>query len=138
MEAIGSKSGETVFTSKHIHTSEVWDMMEIITTESQNTRIAGIKGRIDSSTAPEAEKLLRSFTEEGNGAVIIDCCGLEYISSGGLRVLLVIEKELKGKQRHITLCGLRPEVEKIFRLTGFTSIFTLEKTVQDAIEHTRG
>ncbi|MCQ1538065.1 STAS domain-containing protein [Methanocalculus taiwanensis] len=112
-------------------------MMEITIADSQGVRFADVSGRIDSKTAPEVENILRSFTGEQEGNVIVNCSGLEYISSGGLRALLIIEKEMKGSGRHLILCGLRTDVEKIFRLTGFTSIFTIEKTVGDAIEHLR-
>ena len=111
--------------------------MEITIADTGDVRFADVSGRIDSKTAPEAEKILRSFAGEQKGHVIVNFSGLEYISSGGLRVLLVIEKELKGSGRHVILCGLRTDVEKIFRLTGFTSIFTIEKTVSDAIAHLR-
>ena len=111
------------------------DRMIITITEKNNCRVAEVKGRIDTATAPEAEKHLKAFVAAEDGPVLLDCSGLEYISSGGLRILLVIEKELKSANRHIVLCCLRPEVEKIFRLTGFTAIFTLEKSVQDAIKH---
>ncbi|WP_460372310.1 STAS domain-containing protein [Methanocalculus sp. MC3] len=112
-------------------------MMEITIAETGGVRHANLFGRIDSTTAPEAENILRSFAGEQERNVIVNCDGLEYISSGGLRILLVIEKELKGSGRHVILCGLRTEVEKIFRLTGFTSIFTIEKTVTDAVAHHR-
>lgn len=111
--------------------------MEITITETGGVRHANLFGRIDSKTAPEAENILRSFAGEQERNVIVNCDGLEYISSGGLRALLIIEKEMKGSGRHLILCGLRTDVEKIFRLTGFTSIFTIEKTVGDAIEHLR-
>jgi len=111
--------------------------MEITIAEEEGIRFADVFGRIDSTTAPEAEKILRSFAGEQEGDVIVNCAGLDYISSGGLRILLVIEKELKGEGRHVILCGLRTDVEKIFRLTGFTSIFTIEKTLHDAIAHLR-
>lgn len=112
-------------------------MMEITIAETEGIRFADVFGRIDSKTAPEAEKILRTFAEEQEGNVLVNCAGLDYISSGGLRILLVIEKELKGSGRHVILCGLKTDVEKIFRLTGFTSIFTIEKTLSDAISHLR-
>lgn len=107
--------------------------MEITASEREGTALTVITGRIDATTAPLAEEQLRQLAAEQEGAVIVDCSGLEYISSGGLRVLLIVEKELKKQNREIVLCALRPEVEKIFRLTGFTAIFSLEQTVDDAI-----
>ncbi|RQD84308.1 MAG: anti-sigma factor antagonist, partial [Methanocalculus sp. MSAO_Arc2] len=83
-------------------------MMEFSLYEIEGRRVAIISGRIDSTNAPQVEEHIRSFAGDGEGAVILDCSGLEYISSAGLRALLVIEKELKPQNRHIILCSLRP------------------------------
>ncbi|MBR1368663.1 hypothetical protein RJ53_03725 [Methanocalculus chunghsingensis] len=112
--------------------------MEITTTEIENIQIIKISGRIDSSTAPDAEETLRGYAQSEEGPVIIDGSELKYISSGGLRVLLTIEKEIAKEGRHIILCSLRPDVEKIFRLTGFSSIFSIHPSIDAAVAHLRG
>jgi len=109
--------------------------MEITTTEAHNIQVLKISGRIDTSTAPDAEEIIRAFAQGEDGPVIIDGTDLQYISSNGLRVLLTIEKAIAKEGRHIILCSLRPDVEKIFRLTGFSSIFTIHPTVEKATTH---
>ncbi|MCP1714822.1 anti-anti-sigma factor [Methanocalculus alkaliphilus] len=112
--------------------------MEITPTEIQNIRFLKVSGRIDSSNAPDAEEKLRGYAEGGDGPVIIDGSELTYISSGGLRVLLTIEKGLAKEDRHIILCSLRPDVEKIFRLTGFSSIFSIHPSIDAAMAYLQG
>ncbi len=66
------------------------------------------------------------------GRLILDFTGLVYISSGGLRVLLATAKTLHNDSGRFALSGLSHEVQKIMRLAGFTTIFAIYTTVQEA------
>ncbi len=81
-------------------------------------------GRIDTLSAPD---VLRAFEniQEGNKIrrIEIDCTGLEYISSAGLRVLLIMHKSAEDG---LTLTGVKENVREILAQTGFESIFTVE------------
>lgn len=78
-----------------------------------------LRGRIDTITAPE---LLRAWETEKSDheitAIEIDCSGLSYISSAGLRVLLMMYKSLEDKSR-LKMTGVREEVREILETTGF-------------------
>ena len=78
-----------------------------------------LRGRIDTITAPE---LLRAWETEKSDheitAIEIDCSGLSYISSAGLRVLLMMYKSLEDKSR-FKMTGVREEVREILETTGF-------------------
>jgi len=81
-----------------------------------------IKGKIDSSNAPEFEKeLMAALPTE------IDASGLEYISSAGLRVLLRLTKTVG----ELTVCNVSSEVYEIFDVTGFTSILNVKKAMRE-------
>jgi uncharacterized protein (TIGR02172 family) len=81
-----------------------------------------IKGKIDSTNAPEFEKeLMADLPTE------IDAAGLEYISSAGLRVLMKLRKAVGD----VTVCNVSPEVYEIFDVTGFTSILTVKKALRE-------
>ena len=79
-----------------------------------------ISGRLDTTTAPELEKEL-DFT--GITSVEFDLADLEYVSSAGLRVILMVQKNMKG---NFVLKNVKPEIMEIFEITGFADILTIE------------
>ena len=79
-----------------------------------------ISGRLDTTTAPELEKEL-DFT--GITSVEFDLADLEYVSSAGLRVILMVQKNMKG---NFVLKNVKPEIMEIFEITGFADILTME------------
>ena len=78
-----------------------------------------ISGRLDTTTAPELEKEL-DFT--GITSVEFDLADLEYVSSAGLRVILMVQKNMKG---NFVLKNVKPEIMEIFEITGFADILTI-------------
>jgi len=81
-------------------------------------------GRVDSITAPA---FLKAWEEESRAdkvdSVAIDCGDLKYISSAGLRVLLIIKKSLPGKE--LILLNVNEPVKEILDTTGFSDLFTV-------------
>jgi len=83
-----------------------------------------IAGRIDANTAPQLEKEL-SASLDGVTSLTLDLKDLAYISSAGLRVLLVAQKRMmkQGAMRVINVCEA---VLDVFEMTGFSDILTIE------------
>jgi anti-sigma B factor antagonist len=80
-------------------------------------------GRLDTTTAPELEteiKTLPSTTTE----LILDLGGLEYLSSAGLRVILMAQK-LMNIQGKMTVRNVNDTIMEVFEITGFTDILTI-------------
>ena len=90
----------------------------------RNTEETIIKlvGRLDTTTAPELEKVL-SENYDGTGTLVIDCEKLAYISSAGLRVLLSAQKKTSGLMKLTNVCEL---VMEVFEVTGFVDILVIE------------
>jgi len=99
--------------------------MEITTRQEKEITIVTVKGRIDGVTAPEFENYLSELIVQGRRSFIINCDGLEYISSAGLRSILIIAKKLKTEQGNIYFSGLKGAVEEVFKISGFYSLFTI-------------
>ncbi len=99
--------------------------MEITSRKEENKLIVAVQGRIDAGTAPAFEKALCDFIAQGENAFHIDLHGLEYISSAGLRSLLVAAKQLKARQGEIVFSGLQGSVKDVFRISGFNTIFKI-------------
>jgi len=79
-------------------------------------------GQINSANAAELESRVLEWVEEGEHKWVLDMAGLEYISSAGLRVVLLLAKRLKQKGGHLVLCSLQPHVLEVFDISGFLSI----------------
>ena len=86
--------------------------------------VISIKGRIDSTNAPELENEIRKVREgQQDLSVVIDCEELEYISSAGLRVLLRLQQETGD----LKLINVSSEVYEVFDMTGFAEIMEVHK-----------
>ncbi|WP_431854326.1 STAS domain-containing protein [Azospirillum sp.] len=98
--------------------------MEISESKSGDAAVLSIAGRLDSSTAQQLESRL-TMVLDGHPAVVLDLAGLDYVSSAGLRVLLKGAKQAKGRNAALLLAGLRPHVQEVFDISGFTAIFAI-------------
>lgn len=96
--------------------------MQIIKNEEKNRLIVYVDGRIDTLTASDFEKQLIELINN-NKDVIIECSKIEYISSAGLRSLLVLEKLAAVKKINIVLCRLPELVREVLEISGFDSFF---------------
>ena len=108
--------------------------MEIIQTEQNGIVIFTIKGRLDAESAPEAEKIITDTIAADQCKLIFDLSDLEYLSSGGLRVVLTTSKETGRKDGKIVLCCLNEYVKEIFEVSGFHSIIPIVDTVELGIK----
>ena len=88
--------------------------------------VATLKGEMDTAAAMEAEEVLKPLYKSEGKDVIIDCSGLEYIASSGLRILLSILKGAKASGSQVIMRGVNDDIMNVFKLTGFISIFDFE------------
>ncbi|MBR6836447.1 MAG: STAS domain-containing protein [Oscillospiraceae bacterium] len=97
--------------------------MEIIKTIEENVCKLALRGRLDTTTAPELEAELKNSLE-GIESLEFDLSELDYISSAGLRVLLFAQKSMMGKT--MVVRNVKPEIMEVFEITGFNDILTIE------------
>ena len=83
-----------------------------------------LSGRLDTITAPDLEAELKTSLI-GLSALVFDLADLEYVSSAGLRTLLMAQKAMNN-QGSMKVINVNQEVYEIFDITGFTDIFNLE------------
>ena len=89
-----------------------------------------ISGRLDGETAPDAETTVREILKEGKLRLLFDLSQMDYISSAGLRVVLMTVKELQRKSGKIVLCALTPYVKEVFDVSNFSTIIPITETVE--------
>ena len=112
-------------------------MMEFAQERTGEVLIVRLAGRLDSSAAPSAEKSFVGALGGGTANLAIDLSKLEYISSAGLRVLLIVAKKVQQAQGKVALCGLTPNVREIFAISGFDAIFTIQPDAAAAVAAVR-
>ena len=88
-------------------------------------QIIRLVGRLDSGNAPELEAAVRESLAAGASRLLFDFAALDYISSAGLRVVLVAGKALRGQSPagRLAMCGLRGMVLEVFEMSGFLNLF---------------
>lgn len=90
-------------------------------------------GRIDSTTSNRLDDTLRHTVDSGVRDVLVDLSGVDYISSAGLRVFLVLAKRIKDLRGRLVLCGMREPVRQVFQLAGFMPLFVVEPAKSAAL-----
>lgn len=89
--------------------------------------------RFDADSAPVIENELKKIIEQHPPGIIFDFSHTEYIASAGLRVLLSTTRTLMKTGGTVALSSLSPQVRQVFEIAGFTKIFTIYKTRDEAI-----
>ena len=107
--------------------------MEIKVTDVGGVRVIEISGRIDSLTAPSLDAKLTSELTAGKSRLVADMGGVTYLSSAGLRALLVGARLAEQSGGKLVVCGLSSRVGELFALSGFLSLLTVRTTRDEAL-----
>ncbi|WP_440950207.1 STAS domain-containing protein [Methanosphaerula subterraneus] len=106
-----------------------------ITEENQNgCKVIRVEGRLDTLTAPEFDAAGDRWT--GGGRQVIDLSALVYISSAGLRSLLLAQRRHQSQGGTLVLAGPSGLVEEVLSVAGFDTLFDIYKTVEEACRGT--
>ena len=98
--------------------------MNIVENLNGNQLCISLEGRLDTTTAPELEKVLAGHLE-GVTELTFDMGALDYLSSAGLRILLGAQKRM-NKQGSMKVMNVNGTIMEIFEVTGFVDILTIE------------
>jgi anti-sigma B factor antagonist len=106
-------------------------LMEITTKDFKHCVLLNLKGRVDSSTAPQLSKTMEKINEAGTYKIVVDMSGLEYMSSAGFRALLATQRNCKRYNRgEVVLAVVPARIHEALELAGFTELF---KTFDDSL-----
>ena len=92
-----------------------------------------VDGRIDGSNAVEFEEAIRTAVEESDRAVFMDFEKLSYISSAGLRAILLTAKSLGNRDAKFALCSLLGPIGEVFEISGFDKIIAIHPSRVEAL-----
>ncbi len=111
--------------------------MELHTHDVANVRVMRVAGRVDHLTAKQFETALLSQLNECCGETrkaLLDLSQVTYMSSAGLRVLMLAAKQCQKQQGVIALAALQPFLQEVFRISRFDTLFKIFDTAQAALK----
>lgn len=108
--------------------------MDIEILSEGKATVVAVTGKLDAVTAPAFEQRVRETVTAGNHAIVVDLARLDYISSAGLRSLLVLAKQVKAQGGKACLANVTGDVRSVFEMSGFGTIFEIVESVPAAVE----
>jgi len=106
--------------------------MGITTSLKGDVSIIALSGSVDSKNAPAIrDELLGSLKDAKN--VIIDMTEVNYLSSAGLRLLLLVYRDIAARNGKVVLVGVSDEIQGVMANTGFIKFFKLAATEADGL-----
>lgn len=100
--------------------------MEMNIIREKGTTTVMLAGRLDTPAAQEAAPELSALKKEAEGTIILDCTDLNYISSSGLRLFLVLRKAAAEKGGKVIVRNISDSIRSVFMMTGFLNLFEIQ------------
>jgi len=108
--------------------------MELIEQKTEKCVIVSITGRLDTTNYSLLEKKLTDLIDNHEDKILVECSKMDYVSSSGLRILLMALKKITLAKGKFVLCNLQENIREIFEISGFTNIFEIYTTQEEALE----
>lgn len=108
--------------------------MDVSTRRFNDVVVAMPAGRVDHASADALQDALAPITAAGSGgALVLDFAQVDYISSVGLRVLMMASKQMRASDKRIAIAALQPLVREIFEIARFQHVVEIFPTLRDAL-----
>lgn len=107
--------------------------MEITAETESGTVIARASGRIDSSNSREFHSKLEAVVAADDPALLLNFEDVSYISSAGMRVILLTAKSLQKTGVRFALCSMNDSIREVFKISGFDKIIPIHQSQSDAL-----
>ena len=108
-------------------------MVRIDTTKENNITCLEINGEVDASSSIQLDESLGAVINNGDPKILIDCSGLNYISSAGLGVFMSYIEDINDKNIKMAIYGLNEKVMNVFDILGLDQLLTIVKTKDEAL-----
>lgn len=112
--------------------------VSIFWTRSNVALIGSVQGRIDSQSANVFHGLIKEAIEPDAHNLVLDFTRLSFISSAGLRILLIMAREYKSMNKFMGLCCLSESVRDVMRISGFDQIVTIHTSREASLQAAQG
>jgi anti-sigma B factor antagonist len=95
--------------------------------------IVSVSGRVDTLNAQDFQTRMEEVLDQGDAGIILDCSGLDYISSAGLRSILFAAKKARSLGGSLACCALHGMVKKVFDVSGLDTLIPVFDSVDEAL-----
>lgn len=112
--------------------------MEIKATPLEDITAVTVAGRVDSTTADSLTTRLGELVKSGASRLLIDLKEVSYISSAGFRTLLITSRAVAQAKGAMVLCGMSAEMKRLFDLGGFSELFAIASSRDEALTKLHG
>jgi len=99
--------------------------MEVIISKQGAQTLVKLTGRLDTTNADQFQKDITPLMEDPQPDIELDCTDMEYTSSQGLRMFLMLQKTVSSKKGNMVMTNMRPQVKEVFDITGFSNIIKI-------------
>lgn len=113
-------------------------MMEVTSERRGDAVIVSTEGRVDGSNAGDFQDAMEAAIGEDDAAVILNLALLDYISSAGLRIILLSAKNLRQRNVKFAICSLSSSVHELFIISGFDQIIAIHPSADTALAALNG
>lgn len=113
-------------------------MMDVTSERRGSTVIINTAGRVDGSNASEFQDALEANIGAEDSAVVLNLAELDYISSAGLRIILLSAKNLRQREVGFSICSLSSSVHELFIISGFDQIIAIHSSPETALAAQEG
>jgi len=99
--------------------------MEVKIEKIEDKTMVVLNGRLDTTNADKFQQDIAPLMQGDTPDIEMDCTGLEYTSSQGLRMFLVLQKSVTARKGNLVLKNMKPNVKEVFDITGFSNIIKI-------------
>jgi anti-anti-sigma factor len=121
-ERITGKEGDTVM-----------DIGVTVAAGKPEVNVVSLSGRLDATTYEAAQPAIVEALEKGSAGMILNMGALDFISSAGLRTMLVVWKKATADGKKIAMVGVQPPIYKIFKIAALDKVFRFFDNEGEAI-----
>ena len=107
--------------------------MEIEERTEGSAVVVSLSGRLDGVSGPDLEARIDAVVERGDVRVVLNCDQMDYVSSAGLRVLLIGARKCQQGGGKMAIAALKPECRSVMEMSGFLSIIECHETSEAAL-----
>ena len=107
--------------------------MEIEERTEGSAVVVSLNGRLDGVSGPDLEARIDAVVERGDVRLVLDCDQMDYVSSAGLRVLLIGARKCQQGGGKMAIAALKPECRSVMEMSGFLSIIECHETSEAAL-----
>ena len=106
--------------------------MDLKETSAGDALVAAAAGKIDMSNSDGFQTALSASPGKAGSSLILDMSGIDYMSSAGLRALMIVHKAAMAANKNFAVAALQPLVAEVFTITKFNQVFSVFDTVAAA------